>query len=48
MFEMADYLGVTEDFLINTFKTYNAMYGKYKKCGSYIVYFDPPGVYKNF
>jgi hypothetical protein len=47
LYEMAEYLGVTEDFLSKTFETYNAMYGKYKKCGSYIVYFDPPGVYKN-
>ena len=48
MYEMAEHLGVTEEFLIRTFETYNAMYGRYKKCGSYIVYFDPPGVYKNF
>ena len=44
MYEMAEHLGVTEEFLTKTFETYNAMYGKYKKCGNYIVYFDPPGV----
>lgn len=48
MYEMAEHLGVTEEFLTKTFETYNAMYGKYKKCGNYIVYFDPLGVYKNF
>ncbi|HHV99991.1 MAG TPA: ImmA/IrrE family metallo-endopeptidase [Clostridiaceae bacterium] len=47
MFEVAEYIGVTEEFLIRTFETYNAMYGKYKKYGKYIIYFDPPGVYKN-
>lgn len=47
MYEMAEHIGVTEEFLRDAFVTYNAMYGKYKKRGNYIVYFDPPGVYKN-
>lgn len=47
MFEVAEYIGVTEEFLIRAFEAYNAMYGKYKKYGKYIIYFDPPGVYKN-
>ncbi len=47
MHEVAEYIGITEAFLQYAFKTYNAMYGKYKRCGNYIVYFDPPGVYKN-
>ena len=47
MYEMAEYIGVTEDFLKDAFATYNAMYGKCKKRGNYIIYFDPPGVYKN-
>ncbi|MGI6562435.1 MAG: ImmA/IrrE family metallo-endopeptidase [Clostridia bacterium] len=46
-YEMAEYIGVTEDFLKDAFATYNAMYGKCKKRGNYIIYFDPPGVYKN-
>lgn len=46
MYEMAEYLDITEGFLIKAFETYTAIYGKYKKCGNYIVYFDPPGVYK--
>ncbi len=47
LYEMAEYIGVTEDFLKDAFATYNAMYGKCKKRGNYIIYFDPPGVYKN-
>ena len=47
LFEIAEHLGVTERFLLNTFENYNAMYGKYKRYGNYIVCFDPPGVYKN-
>lgn len=44
---MAEYMEVTEEFLKDAFATYNAMYGKCKKRGNYIIYFDPPGVYKN-
>lgn len=47
-YEMAEYLDVTEEFLRNAFKAYNQMYGKYKKRGNYIIYFDPPGVLKQF
>ncbi|MCR4436201.1 MAG: ImmA/IrrE family metallo-endopeptidase [Clostridiales bacterium] len=47
-YEMAQYLDVTEEFLREAFKKHNAMYGKYKKRGKYIIYFDPPGIYKNF
>lgn len=47
LYEMAEYIGVTEDFLKDAFATYNAMYGKCKKRSNYIIYFDPPGVYKN-
>lgn len=47
MYELAEYIGVTEDFLRSAFATYNAMYGNFKKRGSYVIYFDPPGVYKN-
>jgi hypothetical protein len=48
MYEMAEYLGVTEEFLCATpSKLYNNMYGKFKEYGQYVIYFDPPGVYKN-
>ena len=47
LFEMAEYLGVTESFLVQAFKMYNSMYGKYKKRGKYTIYFDPPGIFKH-
>lgn len=46
LFEMAEYLNVTRDFLLDAFKKYNSIYGKYKERGNYIVCFDPPGVLK--
>lgn len=45
--EMAEYIGVTEDFLQHSFKVYNNIYGKYKEYGWYVIFFDPPRVYKN-
>jgi len=48
MYEMAEYIGVTEEFLCEAFTTYNAIYGKFKKLGNYIIYFDPPGIYKSY
>ena len=47
LYEIAEYMEVTEEFLKDAFATYNAMYGKCKKRGNYIIYFDPPGVYKS-
>ncbi|HEY5586377.1 MAG TPA: ImmA/IrrE family metallo-endopeptidase [Ruminiclostridium sp.] len=44
MFEMAEYLNVTELFLLDSFKKYSQIYGKYKIRGNYSIYFDPPGV----
>jgi len=46
LFEMAEYLGVTEPFLVQAFACYGSMYGKYRKRGKYIIYFDPPGIFK--
>lgn len=43
-YEVAEYLGVTEEFLRHSFKVYNSIYGNFKECGRYVVYFDPPGV----
>jgi Zn-dependent peptidase ImmA (M78 family) len=45
--EAADYIGVTEEFLRYAFKAYNNIYRKYKEFGRYVVYLDPPGVYKS-
>jgi len=47
LYEMAEYLGVTEEFLREAFHNYGQMYGVRKKRGSYTIYFDPPGVYKS-
>ena len=47
MYEMAEFIGVTEKFLWTAFAAYNAIYGKYRKHGKYLIYFDPPGIYKN-
>lgn len=44
MYEMAEYIGVTEDFLQSSFKFYNNIYGKYKEFGRYLIFFEPPGV----
>jgi hypothetical protein len=46
LYEAAEHMGVTEEFLKAAFDTYNTMYGMYKERGNYIIYFDPPGVYK--
>lgn len=48
LFDMAEFLNVTEAFLKDAFKKYNSMYGKYKFRDNYIIYFDPPGVLKLF
>ncbi len=46
-YEMAEYLDVTVEFLQEAFHKYSEIYGKFKKKGRYIIYFDPPGVYKS-
>lgn len=48
LFEISEYLEVTEELLRAAFNTYSVMYGKYKESGAYIIYFDPPGVLKRF
>ena len=47
IFEMAEYLDVTESFLQETLKSYKSKYGEYIKIDNYIVYFEPNiGVFK--
>ena len=46
-YEMAEYLEVTEDFFRKSLQQYAEIYGKCKKRGVYIIYFDPPGVFKS-
>ncbi len=46
-YEMAEELDVTVEFLQDAFQKYSEIYGKFKKKGRYVIYFDPPGVYKS-
>ena len=43
-YEVAEYLGVTEQFLDEALCTYKEKYGIYTKLDTYIVYFEPLGV----
>jgi hypothetical protein len=47
-FELAEYLGVTEEFLEETIKHYKEKHGLYYELDNYIVYFEPLGVLKMF
>ena len=40
-YEMADYLGVTEEFLADALKAYKSKYGICATVDNYIVYFEP-------
>lgn len=45
--ELAEYLDVTNEFLLQSIETYNRIYGKCKKYNDrYILYFEPFGVLK--
>lgn len=46
MYEVAEHIGVTEEFLRQAFETYSQIYGNYKEYGRYVIYFDPPGVFE--
>ncbi|HIY01225.1 MAG TPA: hypothetical protein IAA26_05200 [Candidatus Blautia faecipullorum] len=41
LYEMAEYLEVTEDFLKEAIKCYRSKYGEYIKVDNYIIYFIP-------
>lgn len=41
LFEMAEYLDVTEDFLKDALEAYRGKYGEYTTIDNYIVYFEP-------
>lgn len=43
-FEIAEYLNVTESFLIDAIEQYKAQYGLCTKVDKYLIYFDPLGV----
>ena len=47
LYDMADYLDVSEDFLQEALNCYKSKYGQYAVIDSYIVYFEPHlGVFK--
>jgi len=41
VFETADHLGVTEEFLREAIQCYHSKYGQYTVCDNYIIYFEP-------
>lgn len=43
-FELAEFLNVTEPFLIEAIACFSEKYGPFKKIGDYILYFEPLGV----
>ena len=42
--ELAEYLGVTEEFLQSALTRYKEKYGPYKTIGQYTIRFEPLGV----
>lgn len=44
--DMAEYLDVTEEFLIETLIAYTNKYGLSKKVGKYTIYFEPLQIFK--
>lgn len=47
-YELAEFLGVTEEFLQVTINRYRIKYGTYTTFKNYIIYFDPLGVAEMF
>ena len=43
-YDLADFLGVTEDFLQNALKHYHEKFGLYVKQEDYLIYFSPLGI----
>ena len=43
-YDLADFLGVTEDFLSKTLNHYHEKYGLYAEVEGYLIYFSPLGV----
>jgi len=41
LYEVAEYLDVTELYLLNAIDSYKKKYGIYKKIDNYIIYFEP-------
>ena len=48
-YEMAEYLGVTDEYFKECIEDYKRQYGLSCKLGKYYIVFEPrPGIYKNF
>jgi hypothetical protein len=47
-FDVAEYLNVTEEFLLEAIKHFQEKYGPCYKMGRYLLYFEPLGVLKKF
>lgn len=43
-YEIADYLGVTEEFLLEALELYQSKYGKYKILDNYLIEFNYPNI----
>lgn len=46
LYEMAEYLDVTEEYLRNVINCYHAKYGQYTIVDNYVIYFEPFAVIK--
>lgn len=44
LYETAEFLDVTEEFLLDTIKAYQAKYGNYKTFNDYVIMFNYPNV----
>ncbi len=47
-YELAEYLGVTEELLNEALNYYKEKYGLYYELDKYIIYFDPIGVFEKW
>ncbi len=47
-YELTEYLRVTEEFIDECLKYCKEKYGLYYQIGSYIVYFEPLGIFQKF
>lgn len=43
-YEIAEYLGVTEPFLLDALQRFKEKYGLFTTCENYVIYFEPLGV----
>ncbi len=41
LYDMADFLEVTETYLLEALECYRQKYGPYRQCDNYVIYFEP-------